>query len=186
MKKQNKNLTIGVILLSLIFITMVISLMVWQEQSRLTEIYTYKNDVEFVNLYMQRLINIIDNEDYLFKDILYLSEYSNRVFIFEDEKPFYINNQTQICIDELIAHTKKIELSHDTITNTDLMLLRDSYFKTGVDLSSLLIHEVSLIQDNINQYQAIIFTLLVSMVVTMLNFPFKGNVKLNEDFIFED
>lgn len=181
MKKQNKNLSIGIVLLSLIFMTLVISLMLWKEQSRLTEIYSYKNDVEFVNLYMQRLITLIDNEEYLFKEILYLSEYSNEIFIFEDKKPFFINNQTQVYIDELFDYTQKIEKFHDTITNIELNSLRDNYFKTGVDLSSTLTDDATLIQDNINQYQAIIVTLLVSMLVTMLNFPFKSDTKSKED-----
>lgn len=186
MKKENKNLTIGVVLLSLIFITLVISLMLWREQSRLTEIYTYKNDVDFINTSMQRLISLIESEQYIIKDMFFVDAWVDETFVFEDETPFFINNETKGYINNLLSCTKELESNIDTINKADLTLLREDYFKTSFDLSTILTEKALLIQVKINQYHAIIVTLLVSMVVTMLNFPFKLSVKSNADFICEN
>lgn len=193
MKKEQKNKTVGVVLLSLIFITFVVSLLIWKEQSRLTEIYTYKNELDYLNAATQRLYALIESESVLAKEVIYISDINYSILTFKEEIPFFINNEALTYTKELLEYDEKLcqlTLFNDdqtvTVTNKiDLPLIRDGYFRACVGLSAILTEEALLIQDKINQYQAIILTLLVSMVVTMLNFPFKSVTKPNEDFIDE-
>lgn len=189
MKKEKKNLAVGVVLSSLIFITLVMSIMLWREQSRLTEIYDYKNDLDFLNIATQRIHALIESESFLTKDVLLISDTAESVLIFKEETPFFINNEALTYTKELLEYNEKLgqlALFNDDQTVTvenkiDLALIRDGYFRTGVDLSNILTEKALLIQEKINQYHAIILTLLVSMAVIMLNFPFKDKTKPEVD-----